>query len=66
MSWVSSNVGGVTRCGKVGISRPFGTIHLSLNTTQDCVLGYFQVAPFGAGVAKASSHADSSVRCSRM
>jgi len=43
MSWVSSNVGGVRRCGKGGISRPFGTIHLSLNTTQDCVLGYFQV-----------------------
>ena len=27
--------------------RPSGTRYLSLNTTQDCVLGYFQVAPSG-------------------
>ena len=29
------------------VSRPFGTRYLSLNATQDCVLGYFQVAPAG-------------------
>ena len=27
--------------------------------SQDCVLGYFQVAPFGAGAAKPGSHAGS-------
>ena len=33
--------------GENGFSRPSGTRNLSLNTTQDCVLGYFQVAPSG-------------------
>ena len=28
--------------GENGFSRPFGTRHLSVSTTQDCVLGYFQ------------------------
>ena len=39
--------GGTAETGENGFSRPFGTKYLSLNTTQDCVLGYFQVAPTG-------------------
>ena len=52
--------GGTAETGENAFSRPSGTRYFSLNTTQDCVLGYFQVAPNGAGVAKPSSHADSS------
>ena len=37
--------GGTAETGEHG--RPSGTRYLSLNTTQDCVLGYFQVAPTG-------------------
>ena len=39
--------GGTAETGENGFSRPSGTRYLSLNTTQDCVLGYFQVAPTG-------------------
>jgi len=39
--------GGTVETGENGFSRPSGTRYLSLNTTQDCVLGYFQVAPTG-------------------
>jgi len=39
--------GGTAETGEAGFSRPSGTRRLSLNTTQDCVLGYFQVAPTG-------------------
>ena len=42
--------GGTAETGEHGFSRPSGTRYLSLNTTQDCVLGYFQdfqVAPTG-------------------
>ena len=39
--------GGTAETGEHGFSRPSGSRYLSLNTTQDCVLGYFQVAPTG-------------------
>jgi len=39
--------GGTAETGEHRFSRPSGTTYLSLNTTQDCVLGYFQVAPTG-------------------
>ena len=39
--------GETAETGEHGFSRPSGTRYLSLNTTQDCVLGYFQVAPSG-------------------
>ena len=48
--------GGTAETGENGFSRPFGTGYLSVSTTQDCVLGYFQVAPSGLDLKAPSSH----------
>ena len=47
VSYTHLSPGGTAETGENGFSRPSGTRYLSLNTTQDCVLGYFQVAPTG-------------------